>query len=146
MAEYKDFMNDIVDRAKSAVESSGVREVYDSGLSRAKSYAKIAKLTMEENRQSEELRRVFVEIGKLYYEQCDGKADGFFSSLFSQVKEIESDIRATEEKIDAIRGEISERSRVRKQQKAEAGKEAFTEEEIQHFEDIVNSAEKDGML
>ena len=145
MADYKEIMNEVVGKAKSVAENSGVRDVYESGLGRAKSYAKIAKLTVEENRESDELRRVFVEIGKLYYEQSEGKAEGFFSSLFAQVKEIEGRIRATQDEIDAIRGEITERSRVREKEK-ESGKETFTEKEIQHFEDIVSAAEKDGML
>lgn len=145
MADYREIVNEVVDKAKSVAESSGMRGVYESGIGRAKSYAKIARLTVEENRESDELRRVYVEIGKLYYEQTEGKGEGYFSSLFSQVKEIEAQIQATQDEIDAIRGEITERSRAREQEKA-SGKDSFTEEELQHFEDIVSAAEKDGML
>ena len=111
MADYKDIINDVMDRAGTIVEETGVKDVYADGLSRAKSYARIAKLTIEVNRENEELRRAFTEIGKLYYEQCDGKGDGFFTSLFSRVEEIRGIIAGKEAEIDGIRDEIAERSR-----------------------------------
>ncbi len=60
MADYKDIItgtiNSIVDKAKDLAENSSVREIYDNGLNRAKSYGKVAKMVFEVNGESEELK------------------------------------------------------------------------------------------
>ena len=74
MADYKDIikgtLSSIAGKVKEVAESGTVRDIYDKGASRAKSYTRIAKLTLEMNGESEELKRVYTEIGKLYYEQA----------------------------------------------------------------------------
>lgn len=129
MADYKDIVNDVIGRANTIAEETGVKEVYADGLSRAKSYAKIARLTFDINRENEELRRVFTEIGKLFYEQAEGKAEGFYASLFSRVEEIRGVIADREAEIDGIRNEIAERSRA-------ASKAAEPKEAEESAEDI----------
>ena len=57
-------------QAVETVDKNGtVREAYARGTERTKTYAKIAKLTLELNGESDELRRIYTEIGKLYFEQ-----------------------------------------------------------------------------
>ena len=112
MADYKEIVNEVIDRAGTIAEETGVKEVYANGLSRAKSYAKIAKLTVGVNRDNEELGRVFTEIGKLFYEQSGGKGEGFYSSLFAKVEELRESIAEKEKEIDSVKDEIAERSRV----------------------------------
>ena len=48
-----------------ATEGTVVRSVYEQGAARTKIYAKIAKLSLGVNGQTEELKKVYAEIGKL---------------------------------------------------------------------------------
>ena len=70
MANYKDIitgtLNNLVGKAKEVAENGTVRNIYEQGSTRAKAYARIAKLGLEVNGDTEELRRVYTEIGKLY--------------------------------------------------------------------------------
>ena len=67
MADYKDIIsgtiNSIVGKVKEVAESGAVRDIYENGANRAKSYGRIAKLALELNGENEELKRVYTEIG-----------------------------------------------------------------------------------
>ena len=53
MADYKEILGSLVNKARGAVESSGIADVYQKGAGRAKSYARIARLTLDLNSQAE---------------------------------------------------------------------------------------------
>lgn len=112
MADYKDIItgtiSSLVDKAKDLAENSNVREIYDNGLSRAKSYGKVAKMVFEVNGESEELKRVYTEIGKLYYEQAKDAPEGYFIPLFEQVQRISESILAKEEAVRSIKASMHE--------------------------------------
>ena len=63
MADYKDIIagtiNSIVGKVKEVAESGAVRDIYENGANRAKSYGRIAKLALELNGENEELKRVY---------------------------------------------------------------------------------------
>ena len=109
MADYKDIingtLNSIVDKVKEVAGSDKVRSFYEQGTSKAKSYGRIAKLSLELNGDSEELKRIYTEIGKLYYEQAKDAPEGFFAPLFAQAAELNERITAKEEEIDALKAE-----------------------------------------
>ena len=71
------------------------------------------------------------EIGKLYFEQQQGTANGFFAPLFAQAKERAENIRSIGAEIDSLREKIAE----------ESG-EKDIEVEIGAFDDIVSADEK----
>ena len=137
MADYKDIikgtLSSIAGKVKEVAESGTVRDIYDKGASRAKSYTRSAKLTLEMNGESEELKRVYTEIGKLYYEQAKDAPEGFFAPLFSQVKEISDSILAKEEEINAMKAEFE----------AECAAKDI-DVEIGEFDDIVDATASDG--
>ena len=137
MADYKDIIkgtpSSIAGKVKEVAESGTVRDIYDKGASRAKSYTRIAKLTLEMNGESEELKRVYTEIGKLYYEQAKDAPEGFFAPLFSQVKEISDSILAKEEEINAMKAEFE----------AECAAKDI-DVEIGEFDDVVDATASDG--
>ena len=137
MADYKDIikgtLSSIAGKVKEVAESGTVRDIYDKGASRAKSYTRIAKLTLEMNGESEELKRVYTEIGKLYYEQAKDAPEGFFAPLFSQVKEISDSILAKEEEINAMKAEFE----------AECAAKDI-DVEIGEFDDVVDATASDG--
>ena len=73
MADYKDIitgtLNNIVGKVKEVADSGAIKDIYEHGANRAKSYGQMAKLSLEINGDSEELKRVYAEIGRLYYDQ-----------------------------------------------------------------------------
>lgn len=136
MADYKDIIagtiKNLAGKVKDVAESGTVRGIYEQGAERAKAYGTIAKLTLEVNGDAEELKRVYTEIGKLYFEQNRENPEGFFTALFSQVEEINARIHEKEDTINELKARL------------EADKAADIDVEIGDFEDIVDSTEADG--
>lgn len=136
MADYKDIISgtikNIAGKVKEVAESGSVRSIYEQGSERAKSYANIAKLTLELNGDTEELKRVYTEIGKLYFEENRDKPEGFFTALFAQVEEINARIHEKEDIISEFRAS------------AEAAKRPDIDVEVGEFEEVVDSTEADG--
>ena len=142
MADYKDIIsgtiNSIVGKVKEVAESGAVRDIYENGASRAKSYGRIAKLALELNGENEELKRVYTEIGRLYYEQAKDAPEGFFAPLFAQAEEICGRIAAKEDKINSLKADIAA---------ATGCDDADIDVEIGEFDDfdnIVDATEDDG--
>ena len=86
MADYKDIitgtLSNIVGKVKEVADSGAIKDIYEHGANRAKSYGQMAKLSLEINGDSEELKRVYAEIGRLYYDQAKDAPVGFFAPLF----------------------------------------------------------------
>lgn len=142
MADYKDIIsgtiNSIVGKVKEVAESGTVRDIYENGANRAKSYGRIAKLALELNGENEELKRVYTEIGRLYYEQAKDAPEGFFAPLFAQAEEICGRIAAKEDEINALKADVAA---------ATGCDEADIDVEIGEFDDfdnIVDATEDDG--
>jgi hypothetical protein len=112
MSDYKSILkgtlNSITEKAKDLAESGTVREVYDKGASRAKSLSRIAKLTLEYNGAGEDLKKAYMEIGRLYYEENCNAPQGFFAPLFEKIKEIGNRMDVIEKELDALKAELSE--------------------------------------
>ena len=127
-------LSGLVKKAKEAVETvdknGTVRGAYERGAERTKAYARMAKLSLEISGENEELRKIFTEIGKLYYEQTKGSAEGFFAPLFAQASETAEKIRSLESELRALREEI-----------IPEGAEKDIEVEIGAFDDIVSADE-----
>ena len=118
-------------QAVETVDRNGaVREAYARGTERTKAYARMAKLSLELNGEAEELRKIYTEIGKLYYEQARDSADGFFAPLFAQAGETAGKIRSLEEELRTLREQV-----------APEGAEKDIEVEIGAFDDIVSADE-----
>lgn len=136
MANYKDIitgtLNNLVSKAKEVADNGTVRNIYEQGSTRAKAYARIAKLGLEINGDTEELRRVYTEIGKLYYEENRDNPQGFFAPLFQQAEELTERIKARSDEMDALKAEAAQTA------------DKDLEVEIGDFEDVVSSTEDDG--
>ena len=142
MADYKDIIsgtiNSIVGKVKEVAEIGAVRDIYENGANRAKSYGRIAKLALELNGENEELKRVYTEIGRLYYEQAKDAPEGFFAPLFAQAEEICGRIAAKEDEINSLKADIAA---------ATGCDDADIDVEIGEFDDfdnIVDATEDDG--
>lgn len=136
MADYKDIIagtiKNLAGKVKDVAESSTVRGLYEHGAERAKSYGAIAKLTLEISGDTEELKRAYTEIGKLYFEENRENPEGFYQALFANVEEINARIHANEDAINEIKAQI------------EAENAADIDVEVGSFEDIVDSTAADG--
>ena len=137
MADYKDILggalHSLADKLKDTAETTGVKGVYTQGAERAKTYARITKLTLELNGENTELGRVYTEIGRLYFEQTRQNPEGYFAPLFAQAEQLTEAIHSKQAEIDALKGDL---------ESASAAKDI--EVEISDFEDIVNATEADG--
>ena len=88
MADYKELLGKLADKVKDAAESSGVMDVYAQGANRARAFGQLTKLTVELSREQEELKRIYAEIGQLYYEQHTAAPEGVFVPLFERCGKI----------------------------------------------------------
>ena len=142
MADYKDIitgtLSNIVGKVKEVADSGAIKDIYEHGANRAKSYGQMAKLSLEINGDSEELKRVYAEIGRLYYEQAKDAPEGFFAPLFAQAEEICGRIAAKEDEINSLKADIAA---------ATGCDDADIDVEIGEFDDfdnIVDATEDDG--
>lgn len=125
VAENNPTINNVVGKVKEAAENSNVKGIYSKGTSRAKAYAQIAKLTLEMNGENEELKKVFCEIGRLYYEQAKDAPEGYFAPLFEQAETVSASIEAKQAEIEELKVAAAEDNR-------------DIEVEIENFEDTVD--------
>ena len=139
MAGYKDILSGTIrslgDKVKEVSEAGGVKEIYSRGAERAKSYARAAKLSLDINGETEELRKVYTEIGKLFFEQNETAPGPLYEGLFARAGELRASLRSMEEEIRALREDF---------EAAQAEKNGEIEVEIGNFEDVVNATETDG--
>ena len=126
MADYKDIFNDtlgkLAGKVKEAADTSGVLDVYAQGANRARAFGQIAKL----------IKRVYAEIGRLYFEQAKAAPEGFFVPLFDQADRVAGKIRDKRARIDALRED------------AGIAGEPDIEVEIGDFDEVVSATEADG--
>lgn len=156
MSDYKEFVGNILNRAKDLAESeavsgvvervkdaaqnSGISDVFEKGSQRARSFGNATKLTMDLNRDYKELERVFCEIGKLCYQQSSTAPEGFFVPLFEQVEALRSTIAAKEAEIEAYKASFDAPG----SGGSTAPGDADLDTRIDDFESIVNQTETDG--
>ena len=131
MSSYRDTLNNLMGRARELAESGAVRDVYEKGISRTKSYARMAKLTLSIKEDSDALNKLYAEIGRLFFEQNPIAPDAQYTDLFARAQ--------------GLRGLIEGKQRELEELKADIGPEtADIEVEIGNFEDIVDATEVEG--
>ena len=112
MADYKDIitgtLNNIVGKVKEVADSGAIKDIYEHGAKRAKSYGQMAKLSLEINGDSEDLKRVYAEIGRLYYETYRDTADAFLAELCQQVTDANAHVAEMEAQMDELRAAARE--------------------------------------
>ena len=102
-------INEIRDKILSALglATDGVRGIADAATDKARAGARIAKLSMDCATTREELKKTYLEIGRLYYDTHKDDPEGFFVQLFEEVRIAEEDIAAKEEEIAALKAELA---------------------------------------
>lgn len=126
-------INNIVGKVKDVAESTDVKEtvkdIYEQGSNKAKSYGQIAKLSLELVGDKEELKKLYTEIGRLYFEETE-TPDEFFAPIFEQAREVANRIKDKEDIIAAL-----------KATEEEAEEAGDIEVEVCEFEEVVEACE-----
>lgn len=110
MADYKSMIKGTINalgtKAKDFAESGKIKDAYDRGSTTARCYAVIGRLNMQINGEVEEQKKIFTEIGHLYYDENKGNAEGKFEILFKEVEESERKIDEMREELEAAKAAI----------------------------------------
>lgn len=110
MADIKNIItgtiNNIVGKVKEVADNADVKEtvkdIYDQGSSKVMAYSQIAKLSLELTGDKQELKKLYTEIGRLYFEETQ-EPDEFFAPLFEQAQEVFTRISDKEALIEALK-------------------------------------------
>ena len=110
MADYKRILkgtrNSVTKKAKDYVESGSLKEAYDKGSTTARCYANIAKLSLQINGELEEENKVFIEIGRLCYDENRDNPDGRYAPLFDELKAMDERIEKMREELEAAKAAV----------------------------------------
>ncbi len=90
----KDFAEKAGDKAKDFAESAG---------DKAKAGARIAKLNIEIATERDNMKKTYLEIGKLYYDTHKEDPEGFFIQLCEEIALAEQNIAAKEAEIAELK-------------------------------------------
>ena len=137
MADYKELFGSLVNKAKDVMESTGVTEVYQKGASRTKAYSRIARLTLDTNSQADELRKVYTEIGRLYFEQARENPEGVFAPLFAQAGKLMDELKAKEAELEQLKSGLRDEAE-------EKDIEVEITQDIDEFDQVVSATEAEG--
>lgn len=137
MADYKELFGSLVSKAKDVMDSTGVTEVYQKGANRTKAYSRIARLTLDTNSQADELRKVYTEIGRLYFEQARENPEGVFAPLFAQAGKLMDEMKAKEAELEQLKSGLRDEAE-------EKDIEVEITQDIDDFDQIVNATEAEG--
>ena len=137
MADYKELFGSLVNKAKDVMESSGVTEVYQKGARRTKAYGRIARLTLDTNSQAEELRKVYTEIGRLYFAQARENPEGVFAPLFAQAGKLMDELKAKEDELEELKRSLGAEAE-------EKDIEVEITQDIDEFDQVVSATEAEG--
>ena len=137
MADYKELFGSLVNKAKDVMDSTGVTEVYQKGANRTKAYSRIARLTLDTNSQADELRKVYTEIGRLYFEQARENPEGVFAPLFAQAGKLMDELKAKEAELEQLKNGLRDEAE-------EKDIEVEITQDIDDFDQIVNATEAEG--
>ncbi len=110
MADYKNIImgtiNSVANKAKQYVESGALKDTYDKSSTAARCYANIAKLTLQINGELEEQKKVFIEIGRLYYDEHRDSPEGYYAALFEELRVMDEKIEAMREELEAAKAAV----------------------------------------
>ena len=137
MADYKELFGSLVSKARDVMENSGVTEVYQKGASRTKAYGRIARLTLDTNSQADELRKVYTEIGRLYFEQERQNPEGVFAPPFAQAAKLMDELKAKEAELEELKNSL-------RPEDEEKDIEVEITQEIDDFDQVVSATEAEG--
>lgn len=102
----KGTINAVGKKAKELVDSGAIKDAYDRGTTTARCYANIAKLNLQINGELEEQKKVFIEIGRMYYDQNRDCPEGKFAMLFNELQESDTKIELMRAELEAAKAAV----------------------------------------
>lgn len=84
----REFSETANEKARSFAENENVRNLYERGAGKAKRFGSNAKTAFEANGINEELKKAYMEIGKLFYEETKDAPEEFYEPLFRKVSNL----------------------------------------------------------
>lgn len=109
MADYKELfkeaLSQVSDMVKDATNGKSVNDVYQQGAEKISQISKLAKLKFSLGQDYDDQKRVFAEIGKLYFEQCKEPGE-FFVPLFEQINDLNASIADKKVKIAEVKSSV----------------------------------------
>ena len=73
-------------------------------MDKTKDAARLARLSVDLGSEKEAQKRAFLELGKAYYEENRGTAEGLFAQLCDEVDAVNARIESLQAEIDALKG------------------------------------------
>ncbi len=115
----KDFAEVAADKTKDFAEKAAdkTKDLAEKAADKAKATARIAKLNMEISAEKDNMKKTYLEIGKLYYDTHKENPEGFFIQLCEEIALAEKNIAdkqaeiaelKTKDEDDSIEVEIEE--------------------------------------
>ncbi len=101
MADFTEIKEKVISALGTVADST--RELAGRAADKAKSAARIAKLSMEINAEKDTIKKAYLEIGKLYYEMHRDNPDGFFAQLCDEITVAGAEIEAKEAEIAELK-------------------------------------------
>ena len=105
--KFKDVAGDIADKAG---------DLAGAGIDKAKELAEIAKLNLANNSEEDDVKKAYLEIGKLYYAERGMAPEAAYASLCARITTAKTNIEENKAKIADIKegddAPVEERSSV----------------------------------
>ncbi len=92
-------------RDAAAKTAGKTRDVAEKAAGKAKAGARIAKLNIEIAGEKENMKKTYLEMGKLYYDTHKDSPEGFFIQLCEEIALAEQNIAEKEAEIEALKAE-----------------------------------------
>ncbi len=101
MKDFSDIKNAVLSSIGKAADAG--KGIANKAADKAKSGARIAKLTVEIAGEKENMKKAYMEIGKLYYDTHKDDPEGFFIQLCDEVSLAQRSIAEKEAEIDSLK-------------------------------------------
>lgn len=101
MKDFSEIKNVVLSSIGKAADAG--KGIANKAADKAKSGARIAKLTMEIAGEKENLKKAYTEMGKLYYDTHKDDPEGFFIQLCDEVALAQRNIAEKEAEISALK-------------------------------------------
>ena len=100
-------------------------EYANVAMDKTKDAARLAKLTIALTAEKDALKKAYIELGKVYYEEHHNDAEGLYAQLVEEVDAVNARIEEMQSEIDSLKG-------------------SFHASDDAGFEDVVAQDEGDG--
>lgn len=104
--DFSDLKEKVGEFASTAAEKAKV--IASTTAEQTKRLARIAKLNLEISAEKDNIKKSYIELGKLYYETHKDAPEGFFTQLCEEVSAAYAVIAEKEAELDELKASVSE--------------------------------------